>query len=327
MDINVFDIKDIVINSQHNKTSYHERKKEVVNNVHHGHYKLFYSELLFCSLYLKESVENKATVLYIGAAPGFQISLLSKLFPNTIWILYDAANFPDKLYYQSNIKIYNKLFLDEDLLEWKKKNIKNLYIISDIRSRGYNVNQKSKKEDELFQQAIKDDMYLQMKWVKELKPIKSSLKFRLPYGYDWYITENGEYFNYLDGICFKQPWAPQSSIECRLIPFDDLREKKWNFIYHEQYMMYHNSIIREKQKYYNLITKKLDLVYYDILLNDYDSVYTQYIILQYMKCKNISINYEKFNDIIKNIHRHFCDYNSPSIKYIRNQEIKSTIKK
>ncbi len=94
---------------------------------HFGQRKLFLTELLFLTNY--GHLSN--TVVYPGAAHGYHIPLLAALFPTHKFYLYDAANFFEGIESYERIKVFNKLFLEEDAM---KEEYKNALLISDIRT-------------------------------------------------------------------------------------------------------------------------------------------------------------------------------------------------
>lgn len=95
---------------------------------HEGQRKLFLTELYFLTNY--GHLSN--TVVYPGAAHGYHIPLLSALFPNHSFYLYDPSKFFDGISRDSSkIHVFNKLFLEEDA---KDPKYKSGLLISDIRS-------------------------------------------------------------------------------------------------------------------------------------------------------------------------------------------------
>ena len=95
---------------------------------HEGQRKLFLTELYFLTNY--GHLSN--TVVYPGAAHGYHIPLLSSLFPNHTFYLYDPSKFFDGITRDTTkIQVFNKLFLEEDA---KDPKYKSALLISDIRS-------------------------------------------------------------------------------------------------------------------------------------------------------------------------------------------------
>lgn len=248
-------------------------------SVHFGQLKLLISEIEFFTYYWDHIKNPNPLILYIGAAPGTHIYILSKMFPKFEFHLYDKPNLPivfDEIIKNNpQIIIHEKYFTDEDIEEWKLK--KNVYLISDIRSLNYNTSGNDDKENE---NIAKNDMKMQEKWLKEINPVKALLKFRLPYNYQW--LEEKE-FEYTDGLLYLQQWAPQNSTECRLVPNYPYTTRKWNISVHESMMFYHNKITRQEEKFINIFTEENEHISTKLgLTNDYDSIATSYIITQYL---------------------------------------------
>lgn len=209
---------------------WNEKKQYSNNNIHDGQRKLCLTLIQFLTEFI--NVENPV-VVYIGAASGSNIIVAMELFPSIVWHLYDTNPFDDRLKNRKNVIIYNQYFTDKESDEWSKKqrDDKNVYFISDIRRETGDM------------KLIMEDMDIQEKWYKNIKPNSGSLKFRLPY-----INEGDEdiKINYLDGFIFKQPWSPKYSTETRLIPFDGERMKEYSSLSYESKMLHHNLIYRNK---------------------------------------------------------------------------------
>ena len=138
-----------------------------VSQIHIGQLKLFLSTLQFLLYYAPKNKD--VYIIYPGSAHGYNIHFLSKLFPNCKWILIDPGNFYKKLYKNPNIHIINSLFTNEILQNIKKKLANKYYLlISDIRL---------DTDDE----SIIRDNNLQLKWITDLIPKYSQIKFRIPF--------------------------------------------------------------------------------------------------------------------------------------------------
>jgi hypothetical protein len=80
-------------------------------------------------------------------------------------------------------------------------------------------------------------------------------------------------FNYFDGDVYKQPWAPQTSTETRLVPNLQAPNRKWNSQLYEKMMFYHNNVIREHAVFVNPLTNVNEPIDTESgLTQDYDSV-------------------------------------------------------
>lgn len=210
-----------VLNYNTNKLIYFDSKKKL-NSVHNGQRKLFYSLLKFISIINRKDFFE---IVYIGAAPGRNIVQVAKIFQNIKFHLFDTFKEEDLKFITDqnlqNIVIYNKYFEESDAEKFK-----NIYLFSDIRNLSF-----SKNEDDILK-----DLEIQKKFVYFLNPILFSLKFRIPY--------NLHKINYLDGLCYIQPFTKNLSTEVRLIG-KTKNEKKYFLKEHEMKMFYINIVLRE----------------------------------------------------------------------------------
>ena len=198
------DLKNVMI--------YRGDKDKLAHNYvycHLGQRKLFMAELQLLTRFLPD-VNNKAIIVYVGAAAGFHLPLLFKLFPNTIWHLYDPAPFCNKLiemnssHAEKKVFLYNEFFTDETANKWRNKC--DLFI-SDIRL--------SADTRSTFEAQVEYDMRMQEKWTIIINPkLGASLKFRPPY-LDPNIKHQSH--KYIRGQILWQMWPPKNSTECRLI--------------------------------------------------------------------------------------------------------------
>jgi hypothetical protein len=201
-------------------------------NCHHGQRKLFFSTLEFMTLCRARLCLSDCVVVYIGAAPGFNMRMIADFFPDAHYLLIDPA--PFDIQKSDNITIWNTMFKegDVDRVLQCKSDLKRSHIvfISDIRLTP-------------AQEAIANDMQLQQRWGIRLKASAMMLKFRLPYmDVDTEVTrrmvEEAEKLShvgaevevptrgrsstsylYLDGSIHLQLYAPLRSAETRLLVF------------------------------------------------------------------------------------------------------------
>lgn len=119
-----FSLKDTVINSSTPSYEYRsrggERNHTVVNSRQR---KLILSEIQFLTNYLSKGV-YKPIVVYAGAAPGIHIRLLSSMFPDVEFHLYDPGEF--QVSSGGNIKVYRAPFTNELAKKWSRDNYPNV---------------------------------------------------------------------------------------------------------------------------------------------------------------------------------------------------------
>jgi hypothetical protein len=249
----------------------------ILRNVHWGQLKLFCSEMF---LFLKHTPPTVSDILYIGAAPGEHLFVLNKLFPKFRYHLYDSENFDKRLHGMENIKIHKKYFDDSDIKKWKK--MSNFALISDIRTLSYDPSVQDSRSRQRNEDSVWADMKLQEKWIMELRPTVSLIKFRLPFAYDFVLKE-GLTREYLNGVVMKQVFNKPTSSETRLI-VTDFDKKDWNLVEYEQKMAYHNDHNRNRSRYYNpLNMSKTPVVAEAGLGNDFDSVFLTHMVMEYLK--------------------------------------------
>ena len=204
-------------------------KDEVRTVLHWGQRKLFFAELMFLHLSVARDTAN-VVVIYAGAAPGTHIGLLSEMFPLVTFVLIDPVEFDVKA---DGVRIitHSCLFTNKLAHELKRKYAgATLLFVSDIRS---DLRGESAKEKE---QRIKADMQAQMDWHRILRPLKSCLKFRLPY-------TSGR-TRYLDGDVYLPVWGPPSTTECRLVVDTDCGLREYDHGKHERQMSHFNKVTR-----------------------------------------------------------------------------------
>lgn len=265
---------------------------------HSGQLKLLVGDIMFFTLFYKG---GPATCVYAGAAPGVNIMVLARIYPEIKFELYDTNYIfvPNDLV--NRVRVHNTLFKDSDAISYANRN--DIYFLSDIRS-GVSEDPSKMYANEV---AIIKDMYTQKRWVELIQPVESMLKFRLPFDE---LTTNSmifqntpiaykvnpplppNRFRYLRGYVMLQSFAPYQSAECRLIPIrtPDGKYEMFDYDYpaHEQIMFYHNTITRIA-KYLHPVLSNINTVEEEILpgylLNDYDAAYYLYSCMIYQQRK------------------------------------------
>lgn len=183
-----------------------------------GQLKLLINEIRFLTedIEIHNMKDKEFTIVYIGSGKGFHIPFLIKLYEkyNINWVFFDPNGHCDKLYEfqklsDKNITIRDELFLDNNIEEFR--NVENLILISDIRST-------QSTRDNLLDidpktQDLLNDYKIQNNFLKELKPMFSLLKFRLPFPDDW---KDGYSFEKPIGKEYMQAFQKRASTEFRI---------------------------------------------------------------------------------------------------------------
>lgn len=259
----------------HPQREYYRRREtgDKVITLHWGQRKLLITEIEFLTKFWDPEETSNPVIVYVGAAGGEHIPILEKLFPQiSEFHLYDPAKF--HISSTDKIHIYNQLFSDDDAEKWKDRD--DVFFISDIRTGNYKT--MSTEENE---RAILRDMDFQKNWVEIIKPVKSHLKFRLPYPDFEEVTD----IDYFDGVVMFQPWAPITSTETRLVPHSSLDYTNYNSLVYEEQLFYHNTVTRNQQTFCNPFagSNKASPINPPELLNDYDSVAESIILKEYLE--------------------------------------------
>ncbi len=287
---------------------YKRRRAEYKFTTHVGQRKLLLAEMEFLTWITGELSNggkvplDKVTwpsIVYAGAADGaHQILMAQEFFPQFEYYLYDPAQFDKRLYGIKNIHIVNDYFTDETSKKWFETS--NVIFISDIRRTPDEDYTKSAKAGAEFEQLIKEDMKMQMRWVNIIKPKWAMLKFRLPY-------QKGK-VKYLGGILHFQVWPGETSTETRLWISDrdgTYETKIYDNVVYEQYMFRHNVCTRMQHFDLPFIADK-DILKFEGLEFDYDSRAEIEILIGFLKMKGKEITmerllelYQKINTVVK----------------------------
>jgi len=254
--------------------------------------KLILSEIQMLTKYYKSRSQNrKAIVLYAGAARTHLI-LLSIMFPNISFILFDGAKF-DPILKKYPIPVYeiHEGVVTTDVIKEIKTKLSStkldLLFISDIRL---------ESEDH-----VDRDMSLQEEWMEILKPKMSLLKFRMSYN-----MKHGDKFKYTKGDILFGIWPKSLSGETRLLVHqEDIGTKiNYDFKTYEEIMFYHNKYDRSlcypisELKMYSMINSPNNMY-----CPCFDCMSELNVLNLYSKVMRKSFGYTilKFNDYMKNV--------------------------
>lgn len=286
--IRIFSELDFILRPSDLERSYERRMLDQKTVVHWGQRKLVLTLVQFLTRFWDQRAHPRPQIVYVGVTSGESIAIVSRMFQACIFHLYN--NDPNNSFQISpsdRIRLYEDVFTDHTAQFWSKE--KSVFFVSDIRV----VTQS--------EGLIQKELDIQRQWYETINPVAAHLKFRLPYAPQ--ISPNSNtppqkaFFEYLNGHLFKQPWTPASSTETRLVPFDksaigsfNTSNPKvavsptimWDTRKYESQMFYHNTMIREKQKFKNPFTgKSNDPIWEKNLENDYDSTCEAIILKEY----------------------------------------------
>ena len=226
--VNASSFHDILSHGKFPREKYVARNKSFTTSVlHRGQRKLLMSEM---GALVRLDPAVQYFVVYAGAAPGNHIPLLSELFPNLTFHLYDPV--PFEIEETDKIKSFNTWFTDEHAQAYASASHKHLVFISDIR----------RTNDE---RMVWEDMQAQKRWHEIMQPELTSLKFRLPWpGNGVAVASN--LFNYLDGDIHLPVWGPCNTTESRLV-IEQARHKGtrvYDCLAYKEEMCYFNRVTR-----------------------------------------------------------------------------------
>ena len=312
-----FNVEDTYITESDGKRDYHSRLHESKNAFGWGQRKLGLALIQFLAKYLHEKRSGKKPeVVYAGAAPGINIEYVSNLFKDVTFHLYDPQTFKiknlEKAFIYDGIEgnvlpkhqiiIYTGkeygFFTDEIARKWaERQRINgNIFFISDIRS----VNHETDSSED-FEIGVWKDMTAQSNWHKIIRPIRSQLKFRLPYdlGGKGVIRDlfPEKRIPYLSGIIYKGIYTKPTSTETRLVTdtiqtLGEVKDVSYDYKDYESKMFYFNTEIKEKRKYLNLLDNSFDEIYPPNLLNDYNSTAEVFVWIDLLKLLGLPISRE-----------------------------------
>lgn len=198
-----------------------------ISTLHRGQRKLLMSEM---GALVKLDPQTRYTAVYAGAAPGIHTPLLSELFPNIVFHLYDPAPFEIKE--TERIKLFNGFFTDDTAREYRPGKHENLVFICDIRQT-------------FDEKMVWGDMLSQKRWHEIMQPELTSLKMRLPWPGKG-VVDQTNMIEYLDGDIMLPIWGPHNTTETRLVIQRNVHTgtKLYDCLAYEEEMCYFNKVVR-----------------------------------------------------------------------------------
>lgn len=221
-----------------------------------GQRKLLLSNVLALSLAVddmrKRSDPRRIQLIVAGASPGIHLPVLMKhLKKSNIGDNIDIHLFDPKRLHRSaanvvcrsdNMSFTQDVFKDSDALHWSRRDTQKhcLIFLSDVRSDIHGKHEHGRVDEE----KIDRDMHMQKKWVEQMRPDYSMLKFHARHA----TRDNPDVpptFSYLAGPLYKQGYTDLFSAECRLfVTKADIRDTTYSTAAIERHMYYHNRTLR-----------------------------------------------------------------------------------
>lgn len=294
-----FTDQDMTMKLEDKEMQYETHHAKYVSQVKWGQRKLILSIIQFFTIYWDPEKIPKPTCVYVGAAPGVSINVMSILFPTIQWILYDSEPMNQGLP-SENVTFHQRYFETADVEEYKDKGY---FFISDIRGKGYESESVSPEDWNNNENIAMSDMLLQQEWVLKMNPIYAQLKCR--FAYTTLPTDMGDY-PYLQGIVYRQCYIGSMSAEGRLVPTRNEEGNyyltKWVSKQYENKFFYFNNVDRNGNlvTYINPFTgidDNIDPGKEPELTNDWDSHSEVDTISKYLTKMRIEVNYSNVKKI------------------------------
>lgn len=161
-----------------------------------GQLKLLLNEIAFIE-YLKSRGQKYTPFQVCGGAPGVHYYMLSEMYPDIKFILYDYQPFSNLLSKRSNVELRFRYVTRETIKEFDPSGV----FVSDMRSLGISEAKQTIKDSNshnLYDTIICRDMYDQLSFFFSSGCKNGMLKFKIP--------ERMKCFNYLSGKLWLQPF-------------------------------------------------------------------------------------------------------------------------
>lgn len=266
----------------------HERK-------YNDSIRLLLAEINFITIYVNKNEKN-IRIIYMGAAPGFHLVKLMKLYPFILFDLYDDQDLHPDLnrYIDENphqVTFYKELLIPSVAEKYKEYD-DDIYLITDHREVKYMKDPMFHGDNEakMNWQVGKEESYLRdMEIQKEicltLKPIYACLRFRPPHYYSsgpMKLTDDKRpIFEYFTGVIWLMIFNDYKSTESRLITNDfENIQCGWNYQTYQYRLNFFNDDVRESLLL-NPLTKQTTPLP-NQLGNKFETVMMMQIIINYM---------------------------------------------
>lgn len=276
--------------------------------------RLLMSEILFITRYVNYEDDKRIKIIYIGAAPGFHLVKLMKMFPFIQFDLYDTEDLhPDlEIFLEENksqVTMYRMKFTLETCVNYEDS-LDDIYLITDNRDVKFmkdpifpndahhneiKRNFQMEKEASYFL-----DMQLQKEICKRLTPVASFLRFRPPHFYD-NVSPQPAIFEYFNGIVYLMIFNDYKSTESRIVVTDYSNDKfKWNFKDFQYRLNDFNAEVRESLLVNPFTNDSSPLP--NQLGNKFETVMMIQLLIEYFK----TVGYE--NPRVKDVIKFYTDF-------------------
>ena len=202
--------------------AYFERDRERHTVIFQYYRRELIETVEFLTLSLIPSEINQYVFVFVGAAPGYDVAYLRKLFPDLKFILFDPK--PILQLIEGDTEIHQELFTNE----WARQ-LKARYKKKKILLQCY-TRVSSKKFEE--------NLHMIRNWHRIMEVHRGAYEMTLPYDSDGFSL-------FLKGALYFPVWSKPAGADCRLITnFDTKKLVPYRHRYHEEAMAYFNCVTR-----------------------------------------------------------------------------------
>lgn len=289
------EITSIVYSSDIRADSMIKVNKKKIERKSNDDLRLLFSEMNFIHRYVNLA-DRPVRIIYIGAAPGFHLIKLLKLYDFLSFDLYDdqELHIELQLYIQKNsdqVRFFKEKFTVETCARYSQVD-EDLYLITDFKEvrfmqelpftnkEDYNVLKEQFQADKEISYA--EDMQLQKEICKNLPLVAAFLRFRPSHFYEGKTAENAA-FDYFNGVAWLMIYGEINSVESRLAVTDFTTEDyKWN-IKNYQYRLNHFNAEMRESLLLNPFTQDTTPLPHQ-LGNKFETIIMIKILMEYLNC-------------------------------------------
>jgi len=201
---------------------------------------------LQCLQVLVESSSVPSVVLAVACRPGTQWQLASSLYPQVHFHLVDDV--PLSVTSQGNVTVHSLAKLTTDDIVALAARIGIDPGVTLLYTDLYTAMPKATSE-EAVEKANLRDMVAQTRWAHALRPAKTSMRLRLPYGKGKTELPRGRVYLPL--------WGPATTTECRLVIDRESLDA--------QYYAYDNTVVEQQLFFHNSVARRVaHIQYFDL---------------------------------------------------------------
>lgn len=272
-------------------------------------------------------------VVYAGSSSGKHIKILSDMFQNIEFHLYDTKEFSKNIIGQPRIKI-NPYYINNNIVEDRGNfTDKVAEYYNKLSSKAVIVFISRIKSNLSTDELLKINQSQQENWIKIMKPVISMVRFKIPY-------EKNDVYPYLNGELRFNCWDMGNSDETRLIVIPPFSLKNRKYSTYRENMSWYNLVLRNE----NLSNTMLESFgiplrmtlrnFWNRYLNDdknmelgFDFVFELKIITFYLQNYASNINYEEYTRLLDYINSILMSENTTFSSYFAEEEEEVDISK